>query len=190
MGAGGLFGKGSAPRCSSSTGGFGELPVTSVPLSAPLAGQEQEAEAPLRHPLHVRGPGVPAQEAHREEGTERGWGQRRGPRPPSVRVVLGGPGWPGGAQHRGSGVSRIGSMQQIAGGTQSWSILVPQPCSLPGAVACSGYPGGLCTCRISSFPLFPWHIFRGWFRAVRGNEEYNVHLTTEAHAQDAIFKRS
>lgn len=69
-------GRGAHRDAAAPRGGVWELPVTSVPLSAPLAGQEQEAEAPLRHPLHVRGPGVPAQEAHREEGTERGWGRR------------------------------------------------------------------------------------------------------------------
>lgn len=129
-------GRGAHRDAAAPRGGGWELPVTSVPLSAPLAGQEQEAEAPLRHPLHVRGPGVPAQEAHREEGTERGWGRRRGPRPPSVRVVLGGPGWPG-------GISAV-----VLGSAGS------APCSkLPGAPK-----AGAASCLSPAPSLVPWRV--------------------------------
>lgn len=56
---------------------------------------------------------------------------------------------------------------------------------------CTHFPGMPCPCVASHFPLFFLGIFfLGWFRAIHGDEDYNVHFRTEAHAQDAILKCS
>lgn len=104
-------------------------------------GQEPETPSPLRHPLHVRGQGVPAQEADREEGELRLSSQV------SVCVCCGGGG--GCGEPCVAAIFLLGA-EKLGRSEGSTSGAAAFPCLLPPQVLLQGSWQGLLTALLGA----------------------------------------